>query len=201
MKDKRNILLGLSSKSPISVEVGCGNRKRDPSSIGIDLIDKDDVDIVGDVLEVLAKMPDKSVKHISSYHVFEHILDLPPLLEEVERVLVPGGLMSVVAPHFTNPFYYSDPTHQKFFGLYTFSYYCEDLILRRSVPAYARQAGLELIDIKLIFKSFPPRYITYAFRKCCQLFFNLSNWTKEVYEDSFSNLITCYEVQYRIRKV
>lgn len=201
MEDKKNIILQIDPENPVSIEIGCGDRKRDPSAIGIDLIAATGVDIIGDAFEVISKMPDRSVKSISSYHVLEHISDLPSLLAEVERVLVPNGLMLIVVPHFTNPFYYSDPTHKRFFGLYTFSYYCEDFIFRRSVPTYARQPGLSLADVKLIFKSYPPRYMTHAIRKVFQWFFNISSWTKEIYEDSCSNLITCYEIRYSIRKV
>lgn len=200
MEDIKNILQKMTPENPVSIEIGCGDRKRDPSAIGIDLIAAGDVDIVGDAFDVISRMPDRSVKSISSYHVLEHISDLPSLLAEVERVLVPHGLMFVVVPHFTNPFFYSDPTHKRFFGLYTFSYYCEDFIFRRRVPSYARQSGLLLVDVKLIFKSFPPRYITHAVRKIFQWFFNLSSWTKEIFEDSYSNLINCYEIQYIIRK-
>lgn len=200
MIDKINVLSQMSSDAPISIEIGCGDKKRDPASVGIDILDAEAVDIVGDALEVLRKMPSGSVKMISSVHVFEHIPNLSALLFEIERVLTPDGEMSVTVPHFSNPFYYSDPTHVNFFGLYTFSYYCEDNLFRRQVPQYATQKGLELKSVRLIFKSFPPRYLMHGIRKVFQGFFNLSPWMQEIYEDSFSGVISCYELQYTIIK-
>lgn len=201
MIDKNNIIPGISSKAPVVLELGVGDRKRKAESIGIDVIDTSAADIVGDALEILRTLPAMSVREISSAHFFEHITYLPAILQEVERVLAVGGSMRVMVPHFSNPFYYSDPTHVNVFGLYTFSYYCEDRVFRRKVPRYVSQSGLELIAVKLVFKSFSPRYLAHGVRKIFQGIFNLSNFTKEIYEDSFSNLISCYEIEYTIRKI
>ena len=201
MLDKNDAISRMSANSPVTIEIGCGDRKRDPEAIGIDILETASTDIVGDVLEVLKRVPSGSVKSITSFHVFEHLANVSAILVEVERTLVRGGEMVVVVPHFSNPFYYSDPTHVRFFGLYTFSYFCEDVVFRRRVPRYACVAGLKLYSVKLVFKSFPPRYITHGFRKVFQFVFNFSSWMQEIYEDSFSGLISCYEVQYKIRKV
>lgn len=200
MLDKNNVISKLLKDDPIKLEIGCGDRKRDPDSIGIDILDTSATDIVGDALEVLQALPGESVRSISSFHVFEHLQDIQDILAEVERVLIPGGEMLVVVPHFSNPFYYSDPTHINFFGLYTFSYFCDDRIFRRRVPSYVRRMGLKLNRVRLVFKSFPPRYLTHGLRKIFQLFFNLSSWSQEIYEDSFSRFVSCYEIQYTIRK-
>jgi ubiquinone/menaquinone biosynthesis C-methylase UbiE len=83
--------------------------------------DSDAVDIVGDALQVLKKVPDNAVSKITSYHFLEHVDNLGILLEEIARVLKQDGTLVSVVPHFSNPFFYSDPTHKNFFGLYTFS--------------------------------------------------------------------------------
>lgn len=200
MNDKFGVLNNLASRSRVIIELGVGERKINPDAIGIDIIDSEAVDVVGDVLEILKVLPDASVDDISSSHVLEHLDDLPSVLKQVSRVLKSGGEMIVVVPHFSNPFFYSDPTHRNHFGLYTFSYYCEEHIFRRRVPRYARQSSLSLVDVKLVFKSFPPRYLVHGLRKLCQIVFNISSWTQEIYEDSFSNILSCYEVKYVIRK-
>jgi len=164
MLDKNNIISKILRDEPVKIEIGCGDRKRDPDAIGIDILDTSATDIVGDALEVLRALPGESVKAITSFHVFEHLQDIQEIIAEVERVLVPGGEMLVVVPHYSNPFYYSDPTHRNFFGLYTFSYFCDDKLFRRRVPSYVRRMGLELSRVRLVFKSFPPRYLTHALR-------------------------------------
>jgi len=200
MIDKHDILAKVSPTTPVAIELGCGNLKREPGSIGVDILDSPVVDIVGDVLEVLSHFPDQSVTAISSFHVFEHLPDVKAVLSEVQRVLVPGGRMVVVVPHFSNPFFYSDPTHRNFFGLYTFCYYCRSTRFRRTIPTYVELSELELVDLKLVFKSFPPRYLMHAIRKLHQLVFNLTPWFQEIYEDSFSRIFSCYEIRYVIER-
>src|SRR4030066_2248150 len=62
--DKKNILPTADSISKIELELGCGDRKRNRQAIGVDRQDYPDVDIVGDVYEVLASFPTKSVDEI-----------------------------------------------------------------------------------------------------------------------------------------
>ena len=45
-------------------------------------------------------MPSGSEKSVYSFHVFEHLSDIPALRREVERVLASEGEMLVVVPHF-----------------------------------------------------------------------------------------------------
>ena len=74
--DKKNIFNNLSNSSSIRIELGCGSKKMNPDSIGIDILDYPEVDIVGDIFEVLKKFPDSSVEHVSSSHFIEHIGDI-----------------------------------------------------------------------------------------------------------------------------
>lgn len=198
--DSGDVLSGIKPGDNLSLELGCGESKVNKDSIAIDLIEFPGVDIVGDIYEVLCKIPSQSVKLIFSSHVFEHLENLPQILIEIERVLQPNGELNIVVPHFSNSFFYSDPTHTKFFGLYTFSYFYKTKLFKRSVPSYVLINGMELIDAKLIFKSYRPRYISHAVRKLFQIIFNLSRYMQETYEESFVNFISCYEVEFRIKK-
>ena len=94
-------------------------------------------------------------------------------MDLLARVIRPGGLLSVVVPHFSNPYFYSDYSHRGFFGLYSFSYLVSDNIHRRKVPTYGREISFELSLAELIFKSSPPFYVRYAFQAdspgCVQL--------------------------------
>jgi len=200
-KDINNILSSIKPGDNLSLELGCGDSKVYQHSIAIDLIAFPDVDIVGDIYEVLQNFPSNSVKYIFSSHVFEHLNNLPKILIEIERILQVDGELDVIVPHFSNSFFYSDPTHTKFFGLYTFSYFFHGSIFRRSIPRYAEINGMELIDVKLIFKSYRPHYISHAIRKFFQVIFNLSRYMQETYEESFVNFISCYEVQFRVKKI
>ena len=72
INDKRNLVELISKKPGVyKLELGCGDKKVDPDSIGVDLIDSENVDIVGDAYEVLDKLPIGSIKSISSFKVFK----------------------------------------------------------------------------------------------------------------------------------
>lgn len=180
------------------LDIGCGPSKLE-GAIGIDALDYDGVDLIGDVFDVLASFPDQSVDYVYSKHFFEHVSDLSRLIDEVSRVLKVGGTMYVIAPHFSNPYYYSDPTHRTPFGLYTFCYYARaDEILRRQVPVYQRELVLSLQNVQLSFQTNKGQYVRKALKKLIELTVNISPYTKEIYEEIFCYLMPCYEVRYSL---
>jgi len=191
----------LAKREFVVLDLGCGEKKREISAIGVDLISYSGVDLVGDVCDILQAFPDGSVDKIYSSHFFEHLSDLSELLKTINRILKTGGALEITVPHHSNPFFYSDPTHKTFFGLYTMAYFCEsDGLFFRTLPVYARIPGLCLEGVRLRFKSYRPRYLTHIFRKVLQSVFNSTNYMKEVYEDSFSNIFNCYEIEFKIVK-
>lgn len=201
MIDKRGTISAVREGDGVVLELGCGARRRHPEAIGVDLLDLPCVDVVGDVFEVLDALPTSSVRAVFSYSFFEHVGDQERLLAVLARVLEPGGLLDVVVPHFSNPFYYSDSTHRAPFGLYSFSYFAHDRVFDRQVPKYGRHLAYELVSADLIFKSTPPRYGRHAIKKAAQLAFNSCAWMQELYEEVFPYLIPCYEVAYVLRRV
>lgn len=89
--DKKGILKSKFTDT-VSIEIGCGTRKRHINSIGIDIIDSCAVDIIGDINEVLLTFPNESIDSVYGYHSIEHVKDISILLSELYRVVKPGGL-------------------------------------------------------------------------------------------------------------
>ncbi len=201
LTDKKQSLKKLDRMDGIAIELGCGANKRHADAIGIDALDYPCVDIVGDIYEVLAQFPAGSVDRVYSFHFIEHVESVSRLLEELARVVKVGGGIEFVAPHFSNPHFYSDPTHRNFFGLYTFSYFSIGSPLRRKVPTYQEKLWFRLEHVDLRFKSFPPFYVRHALKKLIGSFFNSCDYMKELYEENFCYLFPCYEVCYRLRRV
>jgi len=198
--DKKNILTQIASVSYVELELGCGNRKRNRQAIGIDMLDYPDVDIVGDVYEVLSALPNHSVDAVYSYHFVEHVTDVSKLLSELARVIKPNGYLKFVAPHFSNPYFYSDPTHRKFFGLYTFCYFANNSPFARQVPIYDYKTEFRIIKVDLIFKSARPFIGRYGIKWLIGKFFNSCTYLKELYEENFCYLLPCYEVRYILQR-
>lgn len=198
--DKRNIIPRLHDIGFVSIELGCGSSKKEITAIGIDVLDYDCVDIVGDALEVLASFPEQSVQHVYSFHFLEHVADLDKFLCELERIVKPGGELDFVVPHFSNPYYYSDYTHRHFFGLYTFSYLTANRFFRRSVPTYNRANKFDLAGVKLRFRSARPFYGRHVIKLMLGKLINSSNYLREFYEENLCYLLPCYEIEYHLIK-
>lgn len=91
-------------------------------SIGLDHISLNDVDIIGN-LENNIPFSDSAFDLIFANQVLEHIQDLTFLLEEIHRILKPGGQLVAHVPYFRSGWAHIDPTHVRSFTINTFDYY------------------------------------------------------------------------------
>lgn len=180
------------------LDIGCGARKRGPEYLGVDRRALAGVDLVGEVADVLAAVPDGVIAEIYCSHFLEHVDNLEAILAEMCRVLRRGGRLEIVVPHFSNPYFASDPTHRRPFGLYTFSYLVADAPFRRRVPCYEEALPLRLASVALGFKSTAPFYVRHAFKRAVGLLVNLSRWTREFYEENLVYLVPCYELRFSL---
>lgn len=197
--NQEDLLKKINSTDKVVIELGCGTSKME-HAIGIDVLNLPGVDYVANLEEGLKFLPDNSVDEIHSSHFLEHIQNFELLLRDIHRVLKPTGKKYIAVPHFSNPYYYSDYTHKRFFGLYTFDYFShpEDQ-LRRKVPAFYVDFHFKTLKRKLIFNS-PPFPIRHFFKKrVLEKIFNLNSWWQELYEESFSYIFPCQEIQYIIQ--
>lgn len=150
--------------------------------------------------EVLGSLDDESVAEVFSSHLFEHVDDLDGLMRELGRVLAVGGRLHVVVPHFSNAYFYSDPTHRRPFGLYTFSYYAEDALLRRRVPTYDHEVRLRLESARLHFRSSTEFRTRYRIKEGLGRLVNASGWLQEFYEENLYGILPCYELEFELVK-
>lgn len=201
MSSQDDVLARIRADAPVVLELGCAEKKRMPGSIGIDQRALPGVDLVGDATETLRTLPDACARLVTSSHFMEHVDDPRALLVETARVLMPGGRVEITVPHFSNPYFYSDPTHQRFFGLYTFSYWIHDPLLRRSVPHYESPLPLTLRSVEFVFRSpkaFPLRRVL---KRPLQWLVNATRGTREFYEESLCWLFPCYELRFELERV
>jgi SAM-dependent methyltransferase len=122
--------------------------------------------VVTDLEEGLPFLPDSSVDELRAKHVLEHVENFEFLMREIVRVLKSGGTCRVRVPHFTNPYGYSDYTHKRLFGLYTFYYFvAPENQLSRKVPNYCPNARIRILSVRLIFGRSKRllRFLTRAF--------------------------------------
>jgi hypothetical protein len=88
-----------------------------------------------------------------SWHTFEHVTNFMQLMEEVYRICAVNARITIVVPHHSNGFGYSDPTHVRFFGLYSMSYFVakDRQPFSRKVRDFYSAASFDLVHVKIEF--------------------------------------------------
>ena len=197
--DKAGVIPKVAAGEKVALELGCGNAKRHPEALGVDCLDFPPVDLVGDVFEVLGALPAGSVTAVYTYHFLEHVADLTRLLQELARLVQPAGSLEVVVPHFSNPYYYSDPTHVRPFGLYSFSYLAQTRLFKRGVPTYGMRHDFVLEDVTLQFDS--PFFVRKIIRRLLGPLFNMSRWLQEFHEENLCYVLPAYQIRFVLRRI
>lgn len=189
----------------LRINLGCGN-KRIEGFIGVDIGEGAAVDVRMSVSDYLRSLPDGAVQEVYSRHFLEHVEPqaLRPLLLEIDRVLRPGGRAHFIVPHYSNPYFYSDPTHRTFFGVHTFSYLCEQTCLNRGVPKYAAIPRWSLVNVRAGFLPYArPRVLGVRVPMLSGLLnrlVNVNTMAVELFERYLCGLWSIYEIEYRIEK-
>ena len=101
------------------LDVGCGWNKT-PGAVGIDSNPKTHADVIHNLGDVPYPFADNEFDEIVCRHVIEHVPDVMAFVTELYRIAKPGGRITIVTPHYTNPDWPSDPTHRNHFNSYSF---------------------------------------------------------------------------------
>lgn len=183
----------------LRLNLGGGQRPM-PGYYNLDLRAMPGVDIVADLNEPLAELPDDSVEAVYSRHVLEHIARFEELVAELHRVTCTDGRIEIIVPHFSNPYGYSDPTHVRFFGLYSFFYYCEEADQpRRKVPAFYSPVRFQVQSVRL--NLLKASWLDKVVKAVLQPLINRGVGWMDWYERRWCRLFPASEVCYVLRPV
>lgn len=128
-------------KNALSWARRCGFKALDLGSLhnkpegylGVDQCSGPGVDLVH-TFPARLNLPDHSVGVIRAHDFMEHIADKVALINEIYRLLVPGGLLLSMTPSTDGRGAFQDPTHVAFYNENSFWYYTNNLY-RRYVPS------------------------------------------------------------------
>ncbi len=189
----------VAANRAIRINLGGGTRQV-PGFYNLDCVALPGVAILADLNEPLTALPDNSVAEIYCRHVLEHVSRFMELMAEIHRVVQPGGRIEIVVPHFSNPYGYSDPTHVRFFGLYSFYYFCDQAEQpRRKVPNFYSPVRftVESIRFRLLKQSLFDRIVRAVFEPLINLGVPALDW----YERRLCRLLPVDEIRYVLRPV
>lgn len=118
-----------------------GGRTKIPGYVNVD---KEPLygDVVADLEEGLP-FADRSVDVINASHIFEHIHNFIPLMNECWRILKDDGFLMAAMPTYPGKMAVNDPTHVRFFTPDTFVYFVNDEYCERGTKRWEREISLE----------------------------------------------------------
>lgn len=190
----------IAAAKPLRIDLGSGPNPKQ-NCYSLDQLALDGIDIVADLNQPFDLLPDNCAEYVFSSHALEHVANLLPLLGELHRITRPDGLIEVVVPHFSNPYYYSDPTHVRFFGLYTMNYFVPTDLQPgvRKVPTFYSAIRFELESVKLSF--YRTNLLDRIFVPILRYLVNRSGASQDFYERRLSWIFPAAEIRYKLRPI
>lgn len=185
----------LAEGKPLKLDLGSGGACKN-GLYSIDHMALKGVDIVADLNEPLDLLPDNCVDYLYTRHALEHIQDILMVMHEIHRVTKPGGIIEIIVPHFSNVYGYSDPTHVRFFGLYTMYYFSrtENQPQSRKVPPFYSDSKFKIKSIKIEF--YHDGFIDIIFSRILSKLVNYNIKSQDFYERRLSRLFHAWQIKY-----
>ncbi|MCK9897981.1 glycosyltransferase [Frankia sp. AgB32] len=119
-----NALAWASRSGLLALDLGAAHRK--PTGyLGVDQRAGNGVDIVATLPERL-DLPDNSVGIIRAVDFLQYVPEKVPLINELYRLLAPGGMLLTQTPSSDGRGAYQDPTHLAYYNENSFWYYTDD---------------------------------------------------------------------------
>lgn len=107
-----------------ALDIGCGRNKR-PGTIGIDCNPRSAADVLADLDREGLPIRSGTIRSVDLIHVIEHVGSVVGTLEEIHRVLRPGGRLRIETPHCSDASSFADPTHRWHLNSFSFRYFTE----------------------------------------------------------------------------
>ena len=186
-------------KNEIILDVGCGATKV-PGAIGIDKFNIKGVDFVHDLNEFPWPFNAGKFDRLIFCHSISHLDDICHVVNECYRLLKPGGILEIVAPHYASDNFSTDPTHKINLGYRSMHYFVSNA-----------EIGYRYIDNAKLFKL-KKSMISFREAPCSwrsNLKFNLmkyigfeylANKVPRMYEKFFAFIIPPSEVYFILEK-
>lgn len=132
----------------MKLDLACGNRKTEGFT-GVDItLDGTQADFVVDLESYPWPFEDNSVTEIVCNHYIEHTGDLIAFMNEVWRILEPGGIATFVSPYWSSVRCWQDPTHKRAISEQTYYYFVKSWREENGLLHYPIKSNFEILDFK-----------------------------------------------------
>ena len=101
------------------LDIGCGTNKA-AGAVGMDVNPRTAADVIHDLDARPYPFEDDWFDEIICRHVIEHVHDPVTVMSELHRITRPGGVIKIVAPHWTNPDFATDLRRRNHLNSYSF---------------------------------------------------------------------------------
>jgi len=125
---RKRIILGAGPKAP-----------KLPGVVNVDIRNFPATDVVHDLNVIPWPFEDGEAYSVNASHILEHLEDVPATMDELHRILCPGGELYIEVPIVTTKnldIAFADPTHKQFLRIHSFINYF-------TLPALLHQKGNE----------------------------------------------------------
>lgn len=146
----------IIKSDPEKLDLGCG-RNLQPRFTGVDRIGKPETD-ASIVHNLFFDFPwpfkDNSIKEVFASHVLEHVPrgdgyndPLFQVMDEIYRILKPGGLARFICPYYTSVRAFQDPTHLRFISEPMFNYFNKAWRELNKLTHYPVKCDFEIVKL------------------------------------------------------
>ena len=171
------------------LNLGSGRDYKNPSDgwINLDYNKQYKVDVLHDLNKFPYPFKKEEFNYIYTSHVLEHVEDFVRTLKELFRILKPNGIIHIRVPHFSNGIGYSDLSHKRFFGWFTFEQIVKGY--------YNKKFNFKIIKQKFNFLSEEHKIFNALF----SWFFNLL--PKQFYERFLCWILPVGEIEIKLKRI
>ena len=114
------------SKGESRLNIGCA-LNHEPGWVNLDMDSRVHPDVLFDVENVPLPFEDNTFDCILGSHVFEHVVNLVPLMHDLYRILKPGGFLLAITPYGSSDDAWDCPHHVRSFTENTWAYFSKRL--------------------------------------------------------------------------
>ena len=119
----------------MKLDIACGQNKQEGFT-GVDIVACEGVDVVHNLEQYPWPFENESVDEAFCSHYVEHTVCLMKFMDEVYRILKPGGKLTVVSPYYNSIRCWQDPTHTRAISEASFLYFNKDWRVQNKLDHY-----------------------------------------------------------------